>query len=87
MLEEYQDAQRKVEKQLKKDFDKQNKKLEDQLKARRARRKNQAQLKKGEVFAEIEKEADEEMAQDAKNHEKLKQNLKAADADEGGYAS
>ena len=27
------------------------------------------------------------MALDAQNHEKLKQNLKAADADEGGYAT
>ena len=87
VLEEYQEAQRNIEKKLKKDFDKQNKKLEDQLKARRARRKNQAQLKKAEMFNEIEKQAEEEAALDAQNHEKLKQNLKAADADEGGYAT
>lgn len=54
ILEDYQKAQMDVEKQLGKEFSKQDVKLQADLKARRARRKNQAQLKKAEKFQEIE---------------------------------
>lgn len=87
MLEDYQNAQKDVEKQLSKEFSKQNSKLENELKARRARRKNQAQLKKTEKFNEIEAEAASKVAQDLEDRDKLKENLRAAEDDEGGYAS
>ena len=54
ILEDYQKAQVDVEKQLGKEFSKQEVKLQADMKARRARRKNQAQLKKAEKFQEIE---------------------------------
>lgn len=87
MLEDYQNAQKEVEKQLSKEHAKQSSKLENELKARRARRKNQAQLKKTEKFNEIEAEAATKVAQDLEDRDKLKENLRAADEDEGGYAS
>lgn len=87
MLEDYQNAQKDVEKQLAKEFSKQSGKLENELKARRARRKNQAQLKKTEKFNEIEAEAASKAAQDLEDRDKLKENLRAAEEDEGGYAS
>ena len=70
-----------------KDFAKQNSKLENELKARRARRKNQAQLKRTEKFNDIEQEAAQKVAEDQADRDKLKENLRAVDEDEGGYAS
>lgn len=57
------------------------------MKARRARRKNQAQLKKAEKFQEIEAESAAKIAQDVEDRDKLKENLRAVDDDQGGYAS
>jgi len=76
-----------VEKQLSKEFSKQETKLQADLKARRARRKNQAQLKKAEKFQEIEAESAAKIAQDVEDRDKLKENLRAVDDDQGGYAS
>jgi len=39
------------------------------------------------VFNQIEKEADDKAAEDAKNRDKLMENLKAVDPDENGYAT
>ena len=86
-LEEYQQAQRDVEKQLQKDFSKQSAKLENELKARRARRKNQAQLKKKEEFNRIEQEQAEKAAKDVEDRDKLKENLRAVEDDENGFAA
>jgi len=87
VLEDFQNAQKEVEKQIQKDFAKQNVKLENELKARRARRKNQAQLKKTEKFSEIEDSAAAKVAKDEEDRDKLKENLRAVDEDEGGYGA
>lgn len=42
ILEEYQNAQKEVDRQMQKEYNKQDAKLEAELKARRARRRNQA---------------------------------------------